>query len=322
MPDLVLIAASGPIGSFGADRLIQWLATDVLGAVLWVLGGALVIRFIGWTGHRYAKRIDAEFDYSDMLVRTERAKHRRAVVDVVRWALVCAVVFVVILQIFGAFGVPISGLVGPGAVLGAALGFGAQRVVQDVLAGFFIVTEKQYGYGDVVRLTMTSAVVAEGTVEDVTLRITKVRTSDGEVESVPNGQIIKATNLSKDWARAVVDIPIPSKADIAKVNEILEDVGKNFFASPQFHDRLLDPPAPLGVIDLELDAITVRMVARTLPGMQFEISRALRIRIVGRLAAEGITVPAGREVQTAAAPPATLEDSGTDRAVDRRHHDD
>ncbi|MFW0792436.1 mechanosensitive ion channel family protein [Gordonia sp. CPCC 205515] len=321
MPDPFLLAA-GPVGTIGLDRLIQWLATDVLEAVLWVLGGAITIRFIGWAAHRYARRIDAEFDDSDMLVRTERAKHQRAVVDVLRWALVCAVIFVVVLMIFGAFGVPISGLVGPGAVLGAALGFGAQRVVQDILAGFFIVTEKQYGYGDVVRLTLTSAVVAEGTVEDVTLRITKVRTSDGEVESVPNGQIIKATNLSKDWARAVVDIPIPSEADIAHVNDVLEDVGKDFFADKRFHDRLLDPPAPLGVIDLELDAITVRMVARTLPGMQFEISRALRIRIVGRLAAEGITVPAGREVQTASAPPATLEESGSDRAVDRRHHDD
>ncbi|MGV9711700.1 mechanosensitive ion channel family protein [Gordonia sp. NPDC003424] len=316
MPDLYLIALE-PAGTIGVDRLVRWLATDVLEAVLWVLGGAIVIRFIGWAGHRYAARIDAEFEGSDMLVRTERAKHRRAVVDVVRWALICAVVFVCILEIMAAFGVPISGLVGPGAVLGAALGFGAQRVVQDILAGFFIVTEKQYGYGDVVRLSLTSAIVAEGTVEDVTLRITKVRTSDGEVESVPNGQIIKATNLSKDWARAVVDVPIPAEADIGRVNEILSDVGEEFFAEPEFHDRLLDPPSPLGVIDLELDAITVRVVARTLPGMQFEISRALRIRIVGRLAAEGITVAPGHDVQVASAPPATLEDGHSDRAVER-----
>ena len=92
---------------------------------------------------------------------------------------------------------PITSLVGPSAVIGAALGFGAQRVVQDLLAGFFVVTEKQYGFGDVVNLAVTGGANKQGTVEDVTLRVTKLRTSDGEVVTVPNGQIITATNLSR-----------------------------------------------------------------------------------------------------------------------------
>lgn len=86
-------------------------------------------------------------------------------------------------------------------MLGAALGFGAQRIVQDLLSGFFIITEKQYGFGDLVQLTLGSANDAMGTVEDVTLRVTKLRTSDGEVFTIPNGQIMKSLNLSKDWAR-------------------------------------------------------------------------------------------------------------------------
>ena len=98
----------------------------------------------------------------------------------------------------------------PATVLGAALGFGAQRVVQDILAGFFIITERQYGFGDTVRLAITgSSEDAEGIIEDVTLRVTRMRNSDGEVITVPNGQIVKATNLSKDWARAVIDVPVP-----------------------------------------------------------------------------------------------------------------
>lgn len=304
-------------GSFGADRLFRWFATGGLEIVLWILGAAIIIRFFSWICTKYAHWIEREFEGSEMLVRTERAKHQRAVVDVVRWTLITAAVFVCGIQILGVFGVPISGLVGPGAILGAALGFGAQRVVQDLLAGFFIVTEKQYGYGDVVRLALTSAFLAEGTVEDVTLRVTKLRTTDGEVETVPNGQIIKATNLSKDWARAVVDIPIPADSDIGKVNEILDEVGKKFFAEPRFHDRLLDAPAPLGVIDMELDSITIRMVARTLPGMQFELSRALRVRIIRSLNRAGITLAPGREVQYASAPPSSMEDGGSDRATRR-----
>ena len=97
-------------------------------------------------------------------------------------------------------------------MLGAALGFGAQRVVQDLLAGFFIITEKQYGFGDLVSLTVGNiAEPAEGTVEDVTLRVTKLRSTEGEMFTIPNGQIVKSVNLSKDWARAVIDIPVPSR---------------------------------------------------------------------------------------------------------------
>ena len=100
-------------------------------------------------------------------------------------------------------------------MLGAALGFGAQRIVQDLLSGFFIITEKQYGFGDLVSLTVAGInAPAEGTVEDVTLRVTKLRSTEGEMFTIPNGQIVKTVNLSKDWARAVIDIPVPTSADL------------------------------------------------------------------------------------------------------------
>lgn len=280
----------------------RWLATNGLEILLWVIGAVLVIRFIRWGADRYGERLEREYSDTDMLVRTERAKHMRAVMQVFSWTLMVVVGIVAGLSIFKILGIPVTGLVGPGAVLGAALGFGAQRVVQDLLAGFFIVTERQYGYGDVVSLLVTGAVDTDGTVEDVTLRVTRLRTSDGEVVTVPNGQIVKATNLSKDWARAVVDVPVPAEADISRVTELLEEIGQEFYDEPRMHKLLLDAPSPLGVTNLELDSLTIRMVARTLPGRQFEISRALRIRIVRRLTAAGITV-APSQVATASAPP-------------------
>ena len=110
-------------------------------------------------------------------------------------------------------------------MLGAALGFGAQRIVQDLLSGFFVITEKQYGFGDLVALTVAGiAAPAEGTVEDVTLRVTKLRSSEGEVFTIPNGQIVKTMNLSKDWARAVIDIPVPTSADLTRVDDVLHGV--------------------------------------------------------------------------------------------------
>ncbi|GAB18592.1 MscS family protein [Gordonia effusa NBRC 100432] len=308
----VLANLSAPAGT---SRLIRWFATNGVEIALWVLAAAIIIRFVNWALARYEKKIDREFDGSDLIVRTESTKHRRALLQVLAWTTIGIVVLVAGLQILMCFGLPVTSLVGPGAVVGAALGFGAQRVVQDLLAGFFIVTERQYGYGDVVELALTGGSVAEGTVEDVNLRVTKLRTSDGEVVTVPNGQIVKSTNLSKDWARAVVDIPIPAEADIGEVNEILARVGTDFFNDRHMHKLLLDAPAPLGVTNLELDSMTVRMVARTLPGKQFEISRALRARIIRALARAGITIAPGRDVVSASTPPTGLD-------VEQGHGDD
>lgn len=312
---LAAVSLSGVTGPVGTDRLIRWLATNGVEIVLWVLAAALFIRLVNWSLGRYEKKIDREFEGSDLIVRTERTKHRRALLQVLAWSAIGLVVLVAGLQVLMCLGLPVTSLVGPGAVIGAALGFGAQRVVQDILAGFFIVTEKQYGYGDVVQLALTGGSEAEGTVEDVNLRVTKLRTSNGEVVTVPNGQIVKSSNLSKDWARAVVDIPIPAEADISQVNEILTRVGTEFFNDRLMHRLLLDAPAPLGVTDLELDSMTVRMVARTLPGKQFEISRALRARVIRALARAGITIAPGRDVVSATTPPTGLE------IGDARHDD-
>ncbi len=163
-------------------------------------------------------------DGHEPTLRPESVKHRRAVASVISSVAIAVLYVVVAVDIANQLGLPLGSLVAPAAVLGAALGFGAQRIVQDLLSGFFLITEKQYGFGDLVALTVTAGGEARGTVEDVTLRVTKLRTSDGEVFTVPNGQIVKSLNLSKDWARAVVDVPVPASADINRVNDVLRDV--------------------------------------------------------------------------------------------------
>jgi small conductance mechanosensitive channel len=197
-------------------------------------------------------------------------------------------------------GVPIGGLVAPATVLGVGLGFGAQRVVGDVLAGFFLITERQYGFGDVVSIQVVGGGdPASGTVEDVTLRITRMRSSNGEMITIPNGQIVKVVNLSRDWARAVVDVPVPTSVDVNRVNEILREVGREAFRDPGLRPLLLDPPSVMGVESLDLDQVNVRMVARTLPGKQFEVGRDLRARVVLAFREQGLNVP----------PPTTVEGS-------------
>jgi small conductance mechanosensitive channel len=277
-----------------------WLRGSGLEIVLIILGVILMTRFATWVKAIINQRIDANDAESDALVRSEAAKHRHALADVLTWAALVVVYCVSGVEILPRLGVPMSSLVAPAAVVGVALGFGAQRLVQDLLAGFFIIAERQYGFGDLI--TIAGPGIPEGvigTVEDVTLRVTKVRTANGEVIFTSNGQITQLTNLSRDWARVVIDVPVPVSVDIGEVSEILREVGREAYADDELHPQLLDAPAVMGVQSIEVDQIRVRIVARTLPGRQFLVGLALRGRIAAALRREGIHVPV--ELDTAEA---------------------
>ena len=274
--------------AFWHGEIGEWILTRGLSIVLLLIGAVLTARFISWTAKRISSRIDANFQESDALVRSESAKHRQAVASVISYLAIALLAVMVVVQVTDILAIPVSSLVAPAAVLGAALGFGAQRVVQDLLSGFFIITERQYGFGDLVQLTLGSSNDAMGTVEEVTLRVTKLRTSEGEMYTIPNGQIMKSLNLSKDWARAVIDIPVPATADLAKVNTVLGEVCEAAPEDPGLSELLLDKPKLMGVESIELDTVNLRMVARTLPGKQFEVGRKLRLLVVAALTRAGI----------------------------------
>ncbi len=270
---------------------LEWLAGSGLEAVLIILGSVLLARLVSWIGTRITDRIDRNSTDGDALVRSEAAKHRHSLTQVLTLALVVLIYSIAVFLVLDRLGVPVTGLVAPATVLGVGLGFGAQRIVGDVLAGFFIITERQYGFGDVVAINVVGAAdPANGTVEDVTLRVTRVRSPNGEVVTIPNGQIVKVVNLSRDWARAVVDVPVPTSVDVNRVNEILREVGREAFRDPAMRPLLLDPPTVMGVETLGLDEVNVRVVARTLPGKQFEVGRDLRARVVLAFRAQGIQV--------------------------------
>jgi small conductance mechanosensitive channel len=274
---------------FWQGNIGTWLLERGVPIALLLIGGLLAARFINWGARRVVRRIDAEYQESDQLVRTESAKHRQAVASVISWVTVALLFVMVMVEVTDILAIPVGSLVAPAAVLGAALGFGAQRLVQDLLAGFFVITEKQYGFGDLVSLTVAGiAAPADGTVEDVTLRVTKLRSAEGEMFTIPNGQIVKSVNLSKDWARAVIDIPVPTSADLNVVNDVLHDVAEKAKEDPGLHDLLLDAPQLMGVESIELDTVNLRMVARTLPGKQFEVGRRLRVLVIRALRRAGV----------------------------------
>lgn len=269
-------------------KLAGWLGTEGLQILLIVVGSILLGRLAGAVSRRFTSRITEGEQSRDSLVRSEAAKHKYAVAQVLTYVVVALIVVVASIGVVERLGVSLTTLVAPATVLGAALGFGAQRIVQDFLAGFFVVTERHYGYGDVVEIWVSgSTQPAEGTVEDVTLRVTRLRTPDGEVITIPNGQITKTTNRSKDWARAVVDIPIPND-ELGVAHEELNQLCQRIYEDDQIQPLLLDTPSVIGVEELGTDETTLRLVARTLPGKQFHVSRVIRAQVAQKMSIFGV----------------------------------
>jgi small conductance mechanosensitive channel len=275
------------------DGVSRWARGNGLEIVMLVVGAVLLGRFASWFGERITDRID-EMDRRnvDSLVRSEQEKHRHALTQVVTWVAIVLIYTITAFLVLQKLEIPLTSLVAPATVAGVAVGFGAQRVVQDLLSGFFIITERQYGYGDVVRVSPPGTTTGvSGTVEEVTLRITRLRTVNGELLTLPNGEIRQVTNLSRDWARAVIDVPIPIGTDINRVSNVLRTVGQEAFADEALRPQLLDPPSVMGVEELDVEFLKMRVVARTLPGKQFDVGRILRARIALALQAEGLNVP-------------------------------
>ena len=166
------------------------------------------------------------------------------------------------------------------------LGFSAQTLVRDFLSGFFILVEDQYGVGDVV--TVTEKV--SGTIEEVNLRVTRLRGVDGTVWYVPNGEIRTVGNAAKDWARALVDIVLPYASDAATALGAIAEEAQAFAEDPAWTDIVLEPPEVWGVETVAADGVTVRVAAKTVPTRNHAVARALRGRIAERLRRDGIMV--------------------------------
>jgi small conductance mechanosensitive channel len=317
---LAIATAAQPWQDIWRGDFRHWMLTSGLRIMMLVIGAVLAARFVTWAAQKVTERLDVGFAESDALVRSEATKHRQAVASVISWVSVVLIAIAVAVQIADILNVSVKGLVAPATVIGAALGFGAQQLVRDLLSGFFIIVEKQYGFGDLVQLTISGSTTdARGTVENVTLRVTRLRSPDGEVFTVPNGQIVKSINQSKDWARAVVDIPVPASADLNVVNEVLRQVCDHARDNEVLGELLLDAPTLMGVESIQVDTVILRLVARTLPGKQFEAGRVLRALVIRALARAGVGTKAdakatvGAIVHPATAAGAEAETQGAGR---------
>jgi small conductance mechanosensitive channel len=163
--------------------------------------------------------------------------------------------------------------------------------VKDFLSGVFMIFEDQYGVGDVVDLGE-----ATGTVEAVSLRVTRLRDLDGTVWYVPNGEILRVGNKSQNWSRAVVDVGVGYDEDIARAKRVLAEVARDLWEDEDYRSVIIEEPEVTGVEALTPDAITLRVLVKTAPMEQWAIARELRQRIKARFDHEGIEIPYAQRV--------------------------
>jgi moderate conductance mechanosensitive channel len=197
---------------------------------------------------------------------------------------------IAMLLILSNVGVNLAPLLASAGVAGVALGFGAQSIVRDTLSGFFILLENQFGVGDIVEV-QTTAGAAGGKVESLTLRITTLRAFDGTLHVIPNGNIQLASNKSRGWARAIVDVRLAYGEDVQGVRDMLEELFEELRAEPAMRDWLMEGPSVLGIETLADYGQVIRVVAETRPSKRPDVERVLRERISARLAERGIQVP-------------------------------
>jgi len=188
------------------------------------------------------------------------------------------------------FGVNIGPLVAGAGVAGVALGFGAQSLVKDVISGFFLLMENQFGVGDIVNVDDKHV----GTVERMTLRITQLRDSEGRAHFVPNGSILRVVVLSKDFARALVDVEVGYGTDPDRVFDVLQRVGQTLHEERP--EQAIEPLEVKGIESLGPNGFIIRTLTKTAPGAQWEVARELRRRILLAFREAGIEIPYAQRV--------------------------
>ena len=184
------------------------------------------------------------------------------------------VVLVALSSILSELGVAVGALVAGAGILGAALGFGAQSLVRDLIGGIFIVFEDQYGVGDSVDLGQ-----ATGVVESVGLRVTQVRDVSGVLWYVRNGEVVRVGNQSQGWSRVVLDIPIAYSAPIDKARDLILKAAHSLSADPEIAKQLMGEPEVWGIELLTGEQVVLRLVQQVGPSHADEITRELRARI-------------------------------------------
>ena len=282
------------------DKTQVWLATVGLriliilvlaGVSLWLLR-RLINRVVATMTSKSAQRL-AESGPAGKVLATATGlagERQRQRVETVGSLLRSITTFVIItlagLTIMTLLEIPIAPLLASAGVAGVALGFGAQSLVKDFLSGIFMIFEDQYGVGDVI-----DTGEAVGTVEEVTLRITRLRDANGVTWYVRNGEIIRVGNRSQGFATAIVDMPVSYSESVERVVGVLREAATAMGADPVWADKFVEEPEVLGVESIVGMTMTIRTIAQCVTGENFAVQREMRERLKAALDAADVKAP-------------------------------
>jgi moderate conductance mechanosensitive channel len=233
-----------------------------------------------------AKRAARTAELTDILMSERKEQRAEAIGQLLRSAGQIVIWGTASLAIFTQLGFDIAPLLASAGVVGVALGFGAQALVKDYLSGIFLIIEDQFGVGDVVDV---GDVI--GTVEEITLRTTRIRDMSGVVWYIRNGEIIRVANRSQGWTMAVVDVPVAYDEDLDRIRAIIEAIADDMDNDPEYDDILLGRPEFAGVESVSGDAVFIRVFAKAAPEQQVALSRQIRERIKNAFDRAGVRVP-------------------------------
>jgi small conductance mechanosensitive channel len=310
--DTGLINACGDDPTWACEDTYDRTGSELLARLAdWLIGRPLtiaVILLVAWIASRIARRYvrrgvhrlvasDSSATrrrlgaigldtFKDDVPDPRREARATSISAVVSSTVTVLIWTVAILIALGEAGINLGPLIAGAGIAGVALGFGAQSLVKDCIAGLFMLIEDHYGIGDNVDLGEAS-----GVVEKISLRVTVLRDVEGTVWHVPNGEVQRVGNKSQLWSVALVDVDVAYDADIARVREVLHSAAVEICAEPEWADLILEQPEVLGIEMLGPDAVTVRVTVKTSPGVQWRLQRALREHLKSRLDHEGIEIP-------------------------------
>ena len=280
----------GLVGTFEQYTLLfRILGVLLAGLIANIVTRFLIKRIVAEVvrGVKKTHKVDDTTELSSSPVAAMRSVQRaRTLGSVLNNTATWIIASIVLILVLSELGFSVTALVASAGIIGAALGFGAQSVVKDVLNGLFMVFEDQLGVGDVVDLGM-----AEGVVERVGIRITEIRDVSGTLWFVRNGEILRVGNHTQDWSRVILDLPVPYESNIDEMQNVLLESAKSFAASPEWRRKVVEDPEVWGIQSLSAEAITLRLVVKVRAGEQWAAERALYRALKDSLDQRQVDIP-------------------------------
>lgn len=264
----------------------------------------LVVSFLAlWLARLAVRRMQRRLEGVESATQELNLQRAATVTQALSYVIRFVVLTVALLLVLGEFAINLGPLIAGAGIVGVALGFGAQALVRDFLSGFFILLENQFGVGDVITVNVQGQLVT-GKVEALSLRTTDIRSFDGTLHSVPNGNILYTGNKSKGWARAIVDVSVTYGENADRVRGVLDELFEELRSDDDLKGWFFDGPSVLGVERLGQYDVVFRVVAETRPSKKPEVERVLRQRIKQRFDEREIEIPTAPAVGGGTSPPA------------------